>query len=171
MVEDWSTQIVPINVRDLRSIMLDTLLAFYPLTLCMCLLENIHQQIGAKALEVVAAWMASAGMAQFDGTLTSLRVVTVAVNLCCDAFRPSLCLEALTSRNELSEVVTDPGSEKRIRGPFAGGATSWKSGFAYEALRRGERHRISQRQNWQLPGLSKLLHDNLRWTMRTSSPS
>ena len=57
----------------------------------------------------------------------------MAVSLCCDARRPSLCLEALTSRNELSDVVTDPHSDKRIRGPFAGGATSGKSGFAYEA--------------------------------------
>ena len=83
--------------------------------------------------------MAEAGIAQFDSTLISLRVVTVAVNLRCDARRPSLCLEALTLRNELSDVSTDSHSDKRIRGPFAGGATSWKSGFAYEAYEARKR--------------------------------
>jgi hypothetical protein len=33
----------------------------------------------------------------------------------------------------------DSHSDKRIRGPFAGGATSWKSGFAYEAYEARKR--------------------------------
>lgn len=93
--------------------------------------------VAATALKLVAAWIGAIGLAHFDKTCVGLRVVTRSTQETFDERRPSLCLAALSSlvADEIPLENTSTETEQQIRGPFAGGATSWKSGFAYEAFK------------------------------------
>ena len=70
-------------------------------------------------------------------TFTALRVVAPTIRQVWDAHRPSLCLGALSSLS----VIEDDGDHStagitQLRGPFAGGAPSWKRGFAFSCYQQ-----------------------------------
>ena len=79
----------------------------------------------------------------------------------CSAFddgRPSLCLHSLSSLDGV-DVVPDltPNMAAALRGPFPGGASTWKGGFAYEAYTAR-----AARPAAQLTTPPRPLHEQLR---------
>ena len=88
-------------------------------------------------LRRLSGWISASGWAHFDTGFAALRVVAPTIRRVWDAHRPSLCLGALSSLS----VIEDDGDHPtagitQLRGPFAGGAPSWKRGFAFSCYQQ-----------------------------------
>lgn len=98
------------------------------------------QDLRRAALSCVA-WITTSRVHHFDPSFAALRVVARSFQVLFDEHRPSLCLGSLTDLGAIDAVLPESEDGPRVRGPFAGGAATWKSGFAYEEFVAQQEHR------------------------------